>query len=124
MNKQSELDIIEEVLYTLCLYTQKGKVIDGVKLKNINELCYGVIEELEKLSDKTVHEVMIKLIKVSKEYELGEDIVSFFEDKLNSKLERLKKYISKNFPKAVIFDLCRQINKYCEIYDNIISYYE
>ena len=67
---------------------------------------------------------MIKLLKVSKEYELGEDIMSFFEDKLNSKLERLKKYISKNFPKAVIFDLCRQINKYCEIYDNIVSYYE
>ena len=124
MTKQSELDIIEEVLYTLCLYTQKGKVIDGLKLKNINELCYGVIEELEKLSDKTVHEVMIKLIKVSKEYELGKDIISFFEDKLNSKLERLKRYISKNFPKAVIFDLCRQINKYCEIYDTIISYYE
>ena len=91
MNKQSELDIIEEVLYTLCLYTQKGKVIDGLKLKNINELCYGVIEELEKLSGKTVHEVMIKLIKVSKEYELGKDIISFFEDQLNSKLERLKK---------------------------------
>ena len=124
MNKQSELDIIEEVLYTLCLYTQKGKVIDGLKLKNINELCYGVIEELEKLSDKTVHEVMIKLIKVSKEYELGEDVVNFFEDQLNSKLERLKKSISKNFPKAVILDLCRQINKYCEIYDTIISYYE
>ena len=45
MNKQSELDIIEEVLYTLCLYTQKGKVINGLKLKNINELCYGVIEK-------------------------------------------------------------------------------
>ena len=124
MNKQSELDIIEEVLYTLCLYTQKGKVIDGVKLNNINEICYGVIEELEKLSDDTVHEVMIKLLKVSKEYGLGEDVVNFFEDKLNSKLERLKKYISKNFPKAVILDLCRQINKYCEIYDNIVSYYE
>ena len=124
MDKQSELDIIEEVFYTLCLYTQKGKVINGVKLNNINEFCYGFIEELEKLSDDTVHEIMIKLIKVSKEYELGEDIVSFFEDKLNSKLERLKKSISKNFPKAVIFDLCRQINKYCEIYDTIISYYE
>lgn len=124
MNKELKLDMVYEILYSICLYTQKNKKIDGMILNNIDDLCSEIMEEIEKLSDNTIDGIMINLIKISKMFGLKEDVLTAIENKLQRKLEKLKKLVIHKAPKPIILNECVMIGKLYELHSNIISYYK